>query len=282
MFKTTKPLPAFDLAQGSEALLASTAAVTSGLRARSIAALAHLAITATVAGLLAALLFLVWFPSTVRDMVGGRELFFIVMSVDLVMGPALTFVIFNQKKTFPHLAKDLAVIGLLQLAALGFGLNTLLIARPVHINFEVDRLRVTTAADIDPAALQDAPANLRALPLWGPIRIASLKPTKPNEQLRSLDLAMAGFDMFQQPSTWHDFDAKQQDLLWSKAGSIEDLKKKWAGKPLLLQELESSIRRSGEPVENLRSIPIMSKRASWTALINAQGVLLETVKADSF
>ena len=255
-------------------------------RARFKAALAHLVISGLVAAFVALLVFLVWYPSHIRDMVGGRELFILVMGVDIVMGPLLTFVVFSNKKTFSHLAKDLAVIGALQLAALGFGLNTVLLARPVHINFEIDRLRVVTAAEIDPASLKDAPSALQTLPLWGPLRIASVKPKDPQAQLKSLDLALAGYDLHQQPVTWMAFNEERKSALWGAATPIDKLQTRWAKNVPALKKLNTAIFQLGDPkglsTVKFRAIPILSTRASWTGIINEQGDLLATLDEDLF
>ena len=68
--------------------------------------------------------------------------FFLVMSVDVVLGPVLTFAVFNRAKGVRHLRRDLAVIGVLQTAALAYGLHTVYIVRPVAMVFEVDRFRL--------------------------------------------------------------------------------------------------------------------------------------------
>ena len=74
--------------------------------------------------LAAALVFGLWYPYPYREISGGRELFFIIVAVDVVMGPLLTFAVFNRKKPLKELKRDLGVIVLLQLAALGYGLWT--------------------------------------------------------------------------------------------------------------------------------------------------------------
>ena len=256
-------------------------------RSRAKAAAQHLLISVLVAALVAGLVFGVWYPSPIRDMVGGRELFMLVMGVDLVVGPLLTFVAFNTQKKFAHLAKDLAVIAALQLIALGFGLNTVMLARPVHINFEIDRLRVVTAADIDPASLKEAPAALQSLPLDGPIQIASVKPADPKIQLRSIDLSLAGFDMNQQPFTWAAFDTERQNALWKVATPVTAMQAKWASKPQALAKLNAAVLKLAQETgpseaKEFKVIPILSKRVSWAALIGRHGNIKAIIDEDMF
>ena len=56
---------------------------------------------------------------------------------------------------------DFSVVGLLQLAALIYGLFTVFIARPVHLVFEFHRMAVVHAVDVDPKLLGQTPAELQ-------------------------------------------------------------------------------------------------------------------------
>lgn len=113
--------------------------------ARLKAACIHFGISLLVALAAALLVFLVWYPYPYREISGGRELFMMVVAVDVVMGPLMTLTIFNLKKPMKERCRDLAIIGLLQLAALAYGLWTVSVARPVHLGYEIDRFRVVHA-----------------------------------------------------------------------------------------------------------------------------------------
>ncbi len=58
----------------------------------------HFLISAAVAAVAAVLVFCVWYPGPFRLMAGGRDLFLLVTSVDVVIGPLLTFAVFNRAK----------------------------------------------------------------------------------------------------------------------------------------------------------------------------------------
>ena len=138
------------------------------LRPRAYAAGLHLLISAAVAGLAAVLVFFVWYPGAFRHMAGGRDLFLLVTAVDVVIGPVLTFAVFNRAKGKRHLSRDLAVIALLQIAALVYGLHTVYIARPVAMVFEVERFRLVSANDVLVEELPKALPEFRELSLTGP------------------------------------------------------------------------------------------------------------------
>lgn len=63
-------------------------------------------------------------PYPYREISGGRELFLLLVAVDVVMGPLITLMIFNTGKPRRELQLDLIVVGVLQLAALAYGLST--------------------------------------------------------------------------------------------------------------------------------------------------------------
>src|ERR1039457_430529 len=104
---------------------------------------------------------------------------------------------------------------MVQLAAFAYGVWSIALARPVYVSFEIDRFRVVTAADIEAKTLADAPAALRSLPWLGPKEIAAVKPTDPAEQLRAIDLGLAGFDLSMVPKYWRDYSS-QRDAAWKR------------------------------------------------------------------
>ena len=59
------------------------------------AALVHLSGSLLVAVMAASLVFGLWYPYPYRELSGGRDLFFLVVAVDVVCGPLLTLVLFN-------------------------------------------------------------------------------------------------------------------------------------------------------------------------------------------
>ena len=167
------------------------------LRASAI----HLAISLSIATLAAWLVFGWWYPYPYRELSGGRELFTLVVAVDVVLGPLITLVIFNAAKTRRHLLMDFSVIGLLQVAALAYGLWTVFVARPVHLVFEYNRMAVVHAVDIEPSLLSQAPPDLQTLPWRGPT-LLSLRPLQGGEVIESVLQAVGGIAQAAQPNLW--------------------------------------------------------------------------------
>ena len=116
-----------------------------GWRIRVRAALIHLGASITVAAVVATMVFAFWYPGAYRSFSGGTELFLLVVGVDLGLGPLITLVIFDRRKPIKELKRDVAVVVVLQLAALVYGLNMVSISRPVVLALEEDRFRVVPA-----------------------------------------------------------------------------------------------------------------------------------------
>ena len=156
------------------------------LKSRLRASAIHLAISLLVAALAALVVFGLWYPFPYRYISGGRELFLWLTLVDVVLGPLITLVIFNLRKTRGHLLIDFTAVGLLQLAALSYGLWTMFSARPVHLVFEYHRMAVVHAVDVPPDLLAKAPTDLQTLPLTGPT-LLSLRPLQASEFVQKLE-----------------------------------------------------------------------------------------------
>ena len=225
----------------------------------------HLTISLGIAALAALLVFELWYPYPYREISGGRELFALVIAVDVVMGPLITLIIFNRAKSRRHLAMDFSVVGLLQLAALSFGLWTVFVARPVHLVFEFHRMAVVHAVDVDPAQLGQARAELQALPLTGPT-LLSLRPFKSfDEQHNSTMLALEGIAQAAQPGLWQPYDVARADIL-QEAKPVAQLKARF---PDQAAAIDHAVARIGLQVNSLGYLPLVTRKNAWTVLIDS-------------
>lgn len=234
------------------------------LKYRLRAGIIHLFISLSIAALAALMVLGLWYPYPYREISGGRELFFLVVAVDVVMGPLITLIIFNHTKTYRHLVIDFSIIGLLQLVALIYGLWTIYLARPVHLVFEFHRMVVVHAVDIDPAQLSQAPAELQTLPLTGPT-LLSLRPFKsPDEQMNSTLLAAGGIAQAAQPGLWQSYDAVRVDIL-KEAKPVTQLKARF---PDQVAAIDRGIAKTGLQANSLSYLPLLARKNAWTVLVD--------------
>ncbi len=183
------------------------------LRAGASAALKHLVISALVAAAVAALVFGVWYPSPYDELAGGQGLFWLVIGVDVVCGPLLTLVIFNPAKPRTELFRDVALVVLIQLAALAYGLNSVAQARPVWLAFEGSRFRVVSVPDLADQKLEEAPENLRQLSWTGPkpLGVKLADDTDPEFQ-QSIFQSLGGLHPSFRPSRWLPYESIATEL----------------------------------------------------------------------
>lgn len=227
----------------------------------------HLLASGFVAAVAATLVFLVWYPSPFAAMAGGTSLFVLLISVDVILGPALTAVVASPGKPRSELVRDLGVIVILQLAAFAYGLHAMALARPVVLAFEVDRLRLVTAADIDPVTLREAPVAFQQLSWAGPRMVAAVKPSDPDEQMRSIEMDLAGIGLAMQPGQWRDYGT-HADAAWKRARPAAQLLAKY---PQQASSLQAIARSAGRAPEALRFLPLTSRQVSWVTLIAEPG-----------
>jgi hypothetical protein len=209
-------------------------------------------------------------------MAGGRRLFFLILGVDVVMGPLLTLVVFDKRKQRRELVRDLAVIATLQLAALGYGLHTLYVARPVALVHEPGRFRVLTAQDVQVADLPNAREEYRRLSLSGPV-ILGTRPTRPEEKLESLELALKGFDIGQRPSRWQSYAESRAQIL-AESRSLNELIKRY---PERNRQLQAVLAEAKLTVDQARYLPAVARR-DWVVILNAQGDIAGYAPFDGF
>ena len=236
-------------------------------RRRARAAGLHMVLSAAVAVAASLLVFTVWYPSPFAGMAGGTRLFLLLVIVDVFIGPLLTAVAMSPGKPKAELRRDLVVIVLLQLAAFGYGLNTVALARPVALVFEVDRMRLVSAADIDPTTLEQAPPAWRALPWSGPRLLAVDKPTDPEEQFNVTQLGVSGIALAALPRYWRDYPSHAV-AAWNVARPAADLVAKYPG---AADDVSRLAQAAGVSVSELRFLPLQARRSESVMLMAAQG-----------
>jgi hypothetical protein len=183
------------------------------------AASLHFLLCLFVGGILWILLRTVWYPAPLFHAVGGQEIFLILLCIDVCLGPLMTFVVYKTDKK--KLRFDFIVIGLVQIAALAYGLNTLWAGRPVYVAALGHRFDVIQATDVEEKEL--AVAN-QHLPWWGPKWVGVKEAEDKKERERILFSAMAGVDYGSFPQH-HAPLATMRDEILKRAKSIAELKK---------------------------------------------------------
>jgi hypothetical protein len=236
-------------------------------RARLRAALIHLVLSAVVAVLAGLLVFALWYPYPYREISGGRELFQLVVAVDIVLGPLLTFAVFNRAKPRAELRRDLSVIVLLQLAGLAYGLWTVHLARPVHMVFEYDRFRVVHQVEIPLERASAAPAGIDAVP-WGAPTLLALRPFRNAQEDADMTLAaLQGLPLSARPELWQPYEDGREQVLRA-AKPVAQLKSRFAQRAA---DIDAALRQAGREPGAAAYLPLVGRKAeAWTVLLDAK------------
>jgi hypothetical protein len=260
------------------ALRIQSALSSFGLASRLRACGLHAGISLLIAVGTAALVLWVWYPRPFDQISGGRELLTLLITVDVIVGPLITFAIWNVRKPRAELLRDVGMIGLIQLAALAYGVHTAADARPAVVALEGARLAVVRPIDLDEADLERAPPSLRRLSWLGPLWVAAREPTS-EERLEAIDRAMQGQDVSKRPEFWRP--ESDRGLAFARAALPLDKLK--PAHPQNVADLQHAVERSGRPRAQLGYLPILARRTDWSALVDLKdGAVVGYVPIDGF
>lgn len=249
------------------------------LRRRLNAAAIHLAISCAIAALAGALVFGFWFPGVYRQLSGGSQLFLLVISVDVALGPLLTLAVFDVRKTRRHLAMDLSVIGLLQVAALVYGLFVVYHARPVGLVFEVDRFRIVAASQVAAEELPLAPSELQ-LSLTGPRLMGTRRPSPGAENNEALFSSLQrGVDLAQRPKFWQPWEQSRA----AAVAASKPLSTLLARYPDQRAAVHEALSARGIVEDQARFLPLTGTRhGDWVMVLDARADPVHAFPVDGF
>lgn len=239
----------------------------------------HFGISLVIALLAALLVFGLWYPYPYREISGGRELFLIVVIVDVILGPLITLAVFNRAKPWRVLRRDLVMVALIQLSGLGYGLWTVFVARPVHMVFEYDRFRVVHAVDVPLELLARTPPGVEALPVLGPT-LLSLRPFRDNQEKMTATLAaLEGLSLSARPDMWQPYAAGVPEIL-KAAQPVTVLKARFANQA---GDIDRVLTSAGRAPQALVYLPMVGRKSFWTVFLDpVTAEVLAFMPLDSF
>lgn len=259
-------------AAGPSAPLKPAPAAPSALADRARAAGLHLLISVGVTAAVFAVMIALWYPWPIFVAAGAPQLLLLVSACDVILGPALTFVVYRKGKR--SLVFDLAVIAALQIGALAYGVHAVHLARPVFMVFAVDRFELVSDADIDPEQLALAPERFRVLSQTGPRVVGAQLPEDPQERSRLLlAAATKGIDLRLLPRYYTDYDTVRRQGL-AKAQAVARLRQ---FNPA--DEVDAALKSVDRAEDAVRWYPVRGGKRDLVAFVDAaSGELLRLVR----
>lgn len=236
----------------------------------------HLALSVVIIGAIALGLIQVWYGWELFSLMGGARLLTILTICDILIGPLLTLVVYKAGK--PSLKFDLFVITLLQIGFLTYGLHIMAQSRPVFIVGVADRFEFVFANELaDEDLAKGSEPRFRKRSWTGPLVVGGQLGQTSQERY---DLAMSGFagkDIHLLPERFVDLEIVR-DALMSKAQPAKLLADSSAEAKA---KLESFAGQHGKTLDELVFLPLISRRARATMLLEAgSGALVGPVAVE--
>lgn len=232
---------------------------------RARAAGLHFLLSMIAVGVAGALLVTKWYPGALIHAAGGVKLLMMIALIDLILGPLLTFVVFDRrKKSLPF---DLGFIVVLQVAALVYGLHASYQGRPMYTVFVVDRFELVSAADIDPVEFRQAPERLRTPSSTGPQLVAFQPPSADREKLELAFAAAGGVDARFFLRYYVEYERLAGQVA-SVARPIADLDR--FNPPAVVRRELDRLAATGAAVANLRFVPVQGRYEDLTMIVDSR------------
>lgn len=182
----------------------------------------HLVASLVIAAVSLGVVFFVWYPQPLYQATGVIKIFLIILGIDIILGPLLTFIVAKPHKK--SLKFDLAVIVLIQLAAFIYGFYHVYDGRPVWIAYNVDRFDLVKNNEIDKRKLTDALPMYQKVSQSGARYVAAVIPTD-NSEIRNeilFDEIGSGIAPSQRPELYQPLSAID-DVMMNRAKPIDEL-----------------------------------------------------------
>lgn len=190
---------------------------------RLIFFLSHFSISILLALVIIAWVFLIWYPQPLAQAVGVTHIFLMMVAIDVVLGPVLGFFIYKEgKKTLKF---DLAVIILIQISALGYGLYSIAQGRPAWLVYNVDRFELVRNNEIIDTNTQKVQAQYRN-PSWFKPKFATVQIAENSEE-RSKNMfeeVVGGVSLAQRPERYVGL-AQAKPQIQKRAQNLNELEK---------------------------------------------------------
>ena len=224
----------------------------------------HLLASVLVLAALGIAMVFAWYGVELFGLMGAGRLLTLLVLISLSAGPLLTLLVYRPGKK--HLALDLSVVVLLQLAFLVWGVFFMWQSRPVFLVGVLDRFELVFASELDAADLAQASPTYRKLTAFEPRVVGARGGSTPAERLAFAVSGLAGKDVQLFPSQYVPYEEVAAELL-SRAQPLETF---LDGRDAGVQERVARWLSAAErTTDSVVVVPITSRRGAAAMLLDA-------------
>jgi len=226
----------------------------------------HLAISVAIAFAIFLAIYFLWYPDVLFEFAGGRDLFILVASVDVTLGPLITTIVYREGKR--GMKFDLAVIATLQTIALAYGVYVLFESRPVYIAFETDRFELVRANQVAESSLSPSIKidQREGLSWTGPRIVGTRVPTDADERFKLSVSGFGGVDIGGYPE-YHVPYRDQQAKAVERSRPLADLRRFNSSASA---EIDAIPAKLGRAEQEIRYLPLRAGKIDLAVLIDAR------------
>jgi hypothetical protein len=219
----------------------------------------HLLASASVLTLIVGSLYLGWYRWPGWYLTDVARVVLILVCVDVVLGPLLTFIIASKNKPRRELVRDIGIIVVVQLCALVYGTTSLWNGRPLYYAFSETVLQQVQAYDIDAKEVELGQKENPALaPHWysTPRWIWAPLPQDKEESQKIVVAAITGGDdVISMPRYFKPWDQGLASLR-AKLKKVDDVAYFSKGEKM---KLKQSMRAAGLPDDQPNTMPLTGR-----------------------
>jgi len=236
----------------------------------------HILISLCIVVSVLAAMYWLWYPNQYFALMGGKTLIITLAAVDVFLGPLLTFTVFKSGKK--GLKFDLFCIGLVQIAALAYGVYVMFEARPVFTVFNKTHFSISAVVDIaDGELAKGRQPQWQIFSITGPELVAIYTPDKKNKTEYMFAMVESN-SAYRYPKLYDDYKLHRNEVI--KAG--KPLASLYADSVKNKAVVDRFIKRSKRPESDFLFVPISSELAAMSVVVDAKtGDFIEIIDAIS-
>ena len=211
----------------------------------------HLSISAFIIGIFYLFVLTVWYPAPYFQVSGLLGIMLMLVAIDLIIGPLLTFIVFKPKK--PSLKFDLSVIAAIQIVALAYGAIAVYEGHPVYVAYTVDRFTLVSVGEADP---EKAKYKEFKVSTFGVPQVVYAKmPEKSDERNDLMFSAASGGKDLEHHAEYYEPINQYTDKIVKRSVAVDKILAHSDSK----KELESFLEKQGKEAKEFAFLPLMGK-----------------------
>lgn len=226
----------------------------------------HFSLSLLIVSLIAVLLFYVWYPQHLATAMGIMGLFWMMLGIDVIIGPILGFIVYKEHKK--SLKFDLAVIIVLQFSALMYGVYSLSQMRPIWLVYNNGQINAVGKHEIYFDVKNKVKEEYKQHSYFGPQYVAIHTDQDDGKyQLSPLEVEM-GFSVAQDPQYYVPF-TDSLPRLKAKLKSLEQLQ--------TVNPAESVQKTLQKYPNAVAYLPLKATAQDMTVLVDKDGQVIKIV-----